>query len=519
MKRLIACLLCAVMMLGMFAACGGSGGKEETKKVESFSVGYAKALISPKESVPLRGYGDAMERFSMGTLEPLYATCVAFADADGNTVLLISHDLTNSFTEVFSDLRSKIAEETGLPKSNVLFTASHSHSSPDMERNVPSILNYIEYVKTQCIQGAKDAIADLTPATMQTGFDRVDRVNTVRHYLLTDGSYQGKSVGTLPKSKLVGHYSKVDNLLQVVKFERGAEKKPVVLINWCGHPRGVEDSIYKMAGPNYVGVLREAVEKEFNCEASFVLSGSGNVNNGSQIEGEMDHETYIELGNLLADRVADIINGKLTDGKADKVNLVENMYTVKNKQGIDYPIPLYAFSIGDWACAVAPFEVFDTNVMAVRDASKYKMTFYATCANESLGYLPTPPSFGWLITYEAGITKFPQGTAEGVQEQMTQMLDQIFTASGNEIVDKGEGYNTPEFVPTTDDELYTNTDAGNNSYTAVQNGFYAIDLVKLGKGTKTMLCLNEEVAQKVAAQAAMKLLFNEQNVIVDVIPQ
>ena len=70
-------------------------------------------------------------------------------------------------------------------------------------------------------------------------------------------------------------------------------------------------------------------------------------------------------------------------------------------------IPLYAFSIGEWACFTAPFEIFDTNAMAVRDASKYKMTFYASCANDALGYLPTPPSYHFDITYEANITKFP----------------------------------------------------------------------------------------------------------------
>ena len=293
MKRILSFLLCLVMTLGLLTACGSEAETKSTEgskstdgaeqsaglipEITAFSVGYAKADITPTDSVPLRGYGDAMERFSEGFLEPMYATCVAFADTDGTVVMLISHDLTNSAESVFEPLRNQIAEATGVPFSNIYFTASHSHSAPDYSQAVPSIATYIPFVQEQILQGAKDALADLSPATMETGFTRVDRLNTVRHYLLADGSYQGKSVGTVAKDQLIGHYSKVDNLLQVVKFSRESDKD-VILVNWAGHPMGVGDALYKMAGPNYPGIIRQTLEAQYDCEVSFVLSGSGNVN-------------------------------------------------------------------------------------------------------------------------------------------------------------------------------------------------------------------------------------------------
>ena len=514
MKKIIALLLCVLLTLGIFAGCGSSE-KTPEQKISIFSVGYAKADITPTESVPLRGYGDAMERFSEGYLEPMYATCVAFADAEGTKVLLISTDLTNSANEMTQKAREMIAEATGIPFSNILFTASHSHSAPDYSQNVPTITTYITYFQEQVLQGAKDAIANLAPATMETGFTRVDRANTVRHYLLTDGTYQGRAVGTLSKDKLVGHATKVDNLLQVVKFTR-KDAKDVILVNWCGHPMGVEDSIYKMAGPNYPGIIRQTLEDQYDCEVSFVLSGSGNVNNGSQIKGEVDQKTYVDHGQRLAGEVANVLETGLTPGKVGKIHLSENLWSTMNKSGFQQQLPLYAFSIGDWACVTAPFEIFDTNAMAVRDASKFKMTFYASCANESYGYLPTPPSYSYDVTYEAEITKFPQGTAELLQEQLIGQLDQIFTESGNEIVDKGEGYNTPEFVPSSDGTIYINPAAGDMSkINAVANGFYAITLIK-GTEAKTMLCIDQATAEAVMAESQMELLLNESNVIVGV---
>ena len=533
MRRFISLLIVMLLSLSLFSGCGNAPAEntgeteDRTAATESatlpatFCVGYAKADITPENSVPLGGYGDEEERYSKGFLEPSYATCVAFSDAGGEKLLLISIDLSNCRKEIFYPIREQISQETGLPVSHVLFTASHSHSSPyTASAGFAGVQEYIDLMKKRIPEGAKAALADLKPATMETGFQRVDRLNTVRHYLLTDGSYQGREVGTLSKDKLVGHYGKSDNLLQVVKFTREGDK-PVVLVNWSGHPTGMSGENYYYASPNYAGAIRTELETNYDCYASFVLSGSGNVNNGSQLASDLDYGKgeYKVLGKILADHVGQIMESGLTSGKAEDILVSENLFVAKNKSGLDQEVPLYAFSVGDWACVTAPFEIFDTNAMAVRDASPYKMTFYASCANESNGYLPTPASFDWEITYEAQITKFPKGMAEMVQNELIRQLNEIFAQSGNVEAEKPEGYLTPEFVPASDGKIYKNPAPGNwDQCYAVNNGFYSI--VLLQESTfKTMLCLDKSVAEKVVAQTAMELVFNEQNVIVDVIPQ
>ncbi|MBR4864825.1 MAG: neutral/alkaline non-lysosomal ceramidase N-terminal domain-containing protein [Oscillospiraceae bacterium] len=514
MRRIISFLLVAVLCMGLF----GCGETKQTKVSETFCVGYAKADITPIDPVPLGGYGDHEERISKGFLETLYATCVAFSDAEGEKLLLISVDLSGCRDEVFTPLRKQIAEENGIPVSHVLFTASHSHSSP----HLPSVSkSYISMIQKNIASGATAALADLAPATMETGFDRVDRLNTNRHYLLTNGKYQGREVGTLPKSEIVGHYDKADNLLQVVKFTRAGEKKPVVLVNWTGHPTGMKNEKYYYASPNYIGVLRTTLEQSHGCEVSFVLSGSGNVNNGSQFSADLDYDAgdYITLGQTLGKHAGEILDSKLSSGKADNIILSENLFQAKDKSGINQEVPLYAFSVGDWACVTAPFEIFDTNAVAVRDASDFAMTFYASCSNNAMGYLPTPASFDWEITYEAEITKFPKGMAETVQQQLTDQLAEIFAKSGNEKTEKREGYLSTPFVPQSDGLVYQNPAPGNWAQCMeVNNGFYSIVLLT-GSSFKTMLCLDKSVAEKVVAAGTMQLVFNEQSVIVDVIPQ
>ncbi len=164
----------------------------------------------------------------------------------------------------------------------------------------------------------------------------------------------------------------------------------------------------------------------------------------------------------------------------------------------------------------APFEIFDTNAMAVRDNSKFKMTFYSSCSNESYSYLPTDTSFSWVEHYEVRVTKYPMGTAQVVEDILTRLVDDCFTASGNTEAQKDEGYVTPEFEPTCDGIEYINPAAGDTtSYVKVANGFCRIVLLE-GTTIRQILTINEEVAKEVLAQATVKLLRNEQNVVVGI---
>jgi len=539
MKKLISLLLVLTMCLSLFAACGGtdtseqapSGTQEATAATTApteatqpqatgpdltgkLSVGYSCVDVTPTDSVPLGGYGNSAERFSTSTGYPIHAVTVAFTDAEGETVLYVALDLLLAYG--FADtLRDALAKEFSLPKDHIMIHCDHNHSGPDMNFQDPSIALYAAQLSHGVLASAKTAMNDRKPVTgMGTAFTRPEKVNFVRHYLLADGNYQAEGVGAVPKDQLIGHATVADNLLQALKFTREGGKD-VVLMNWQGHPRGTGDDQTIVTG-NYYSVMRTYVDKNMDCHSVFILSGSGNLNNNSQIPSEVLDDDYVELGETLGKHMVGLKDQFVAVDPGTDLIIKENMFETMGNSGMR-TVPLYAMTIGDFAMVMAPFEIFDTNARGVREASDYKMTFYSSCTNKSMGYLPTPMSFDWEIAYEVRITNFPKGTAELIQEQLTNMLSEMYTATGKTPEAKPEGYIQPEFVPDTDGKTYTNPAPGSlTSYTAVNNGFYALQLLD-GMKIKNVLCISEEVAKKVLAESQVQLIFNEQNVVVDIV--
>ena len=104
------------------------------------------------------------------------------------------------------------------------------------------------------------------------------------------------------------------------------------------------------------------------------------------------------------------------------------------------------------------------------------------------------------------------GTAELIQDEQIKMLDTIFTESGNTQKEKALGYLTTEFEPVSDGVTYIPL---SEEVKEVENGYFAF-IVMDGTAPKNMLATSKEVAEEVLARSSVKLLFNEQNVVVDI---
>lgn len=507
MKRLFAIFLCAIMVFGL-CACGSSEGESGAAAANGkFSVGYSQVDITPSGAVPMAGYGDDAERFANKILDHLYATCVAVRDAEGNTVIMFFLDLLNTYDEITKEVRQLVADATGVPYSNVMMSASHTHNgvSHAMIQN-PHLLTHKEQYKELCVQAAKDAVADLKPAQMHGTFGRPENLNYVRHYVLKDGTYQAYKLGLLPEGTVYGHLWKADNLLQMIKFTREGGKD-VVLMNWQAHYAGGVDN--KGISADYPSFMRQVVEEELDCLSAFVLGGAGDLTCGSRLDAE--DTNYMDHGKKLGAAAVEAAKN-FVPLETGNIQLREFPFVAEGTAKENY---LYTIGFGDFGIAFAPWEIFDVNALGVREDSKYPYTFYASCSNGGgyNMYLAHEFAFSYYC-YEAETAVYPMGTAEKVQAKLTEMINECFDASGQTQKERPEGYMSTPYVPVSDGVTYTCLNTIDQLVEG-QNGHYPMILLA-DTAMKEVLVLNREVAEQIVEKGTMKLLFDERNIVVGV---
>ena len=439
--------------------------------ISNLSVGFGRVDISPTEPTPLAGYGNSSDRMSQNVKDPLYATCIALTDSASNTVLLFTMDLFSAFPAVMDDARQSIRDETGVPVDAIMVAATGTYSAPDLDNTAePSITNYIELLKGWMVQAAVDAMGDRALSRVYVTSTKTEKLNFVRRYQLQDGTYAGDNFGDFKAAPIAVHETEADNQLQLVCFYR--ENKPDVMLanfqtqlNRSGSDTDVTADI--------IAPFREKMESTLGCHFAYFSGASANVNPTSRIEKENVTADYIQQGEALAD-YALAAYSSFREVPTTSVKIAKTVYNAKvdhtfsgwgsyAKEAMNYyaqngelggyghifqssgirnmdhlstvitrsqmpaqqPVALYAISLGDLAFVTAPFALFDTNGMQIKNGSPFSMTFVLNCANDSYGYAPSETAFKHG-GYEVDVTLFVRGTAEELVTNYLGMLNSLY---------------------------------------------------------------------------------------------
>lgn len=517
MKKAVSFLLIVAFIFGM-TACDLNG--EGKKGKAGLSVGYAALDISPNNSLPLDGYAGTQwapeHRWSQSVDWPLKAITIAITDAKDNTVIIVALDMLTAF--MADAMREVIAAETGVEEENIFFHCTHNHSGVALRHKDPKVTTYITELTYSVRSAAKVAMEDRKPVTeLATTFARAEGCNTVRHYLVTDGEYLSSNKAKLAEDVTwYGHTTVADDMIQLVRFTREGGK-PVVMMNYQGHLCAANIAM-TAATSDYAGVMRSYVEKELNCLSIFIQGGGGNLAMGTYLEDEQmraSSKDYQHLGNTLgADVVAAAAD--FVSIPIENIQHKEQMTLVDTKDGGKLKAYLNAFSIGDFAMVSAPFEIFDTNAMYVRENSPFKMTFYASCTNGANQYLATPECFDWVTSYEVSGSPGAKGAAETVQNAQLEMLGELFGAERTP-TEKPEGYVRGEFVPVTDGHTYTVLTREDGSVMkSVRNDFLQFLTAREDGKNKTLLVKDAALAEEISKMQTATFLFDHQNVVVGI---
>ena len=427
MKKGMALLVCAVMILSLFGGCAetpaDTTASETTAPAEpALSVGYGRTDITPTEPVRLAGWPGSEARTSESVTWPLYATCVALTDGEGQTVLVFHLDLISTGGSDMAFHRAAVAKATGVSIDHVIFAATHTHSGPQHTSSDLAIQRYNEALREWLVQAAEEAMADRKPAKMYTATAHTEGLNWIRYYEFSNGEVGSGSNDRTKLYKRVAHYGEPDRTLQMVKFTREGGKD-VIMVNWQGHPSRDGGQTKTNVSSDIVGVMREYVEEKLDCQFAYFTGASGNVNNSSMIEASKDCKEQGEaLGQCAVEAAAEFEELPL-----GKIQVVKQTFSgaSKGNENVKVDFPITAFAIGDVGFVAAPYEMFDSSGRAIKEGSPFSMTMVLTCANGGYGYIPSEFAYTCFSSYEAESSDFASGTAEALESAFVSMLKQL----------------------------------------------------------------------------------------------
>ena len=107
-----------------------STANADDAKTGQWKVGCARVSITPRRPIVLLGYGERTRPFD-SVAQDIHAKAMAIEDPEGRRAVIVTADLVGFQAAVVTNtVCARIAEETGLKRSQLLFNASHSHNGP-----------------------------------------------------------------------------------------------------------------------------------------------------------------------------------------------------------------------------------------------------------------------------------------------------------------------------------------------------------------------------------------------------
>ena len=435
-----------------------------------YKVGYGRADITPIEPVPLMGYGNTIRRISGPVLDPLYATCVAIRDEENNTLLMIGIDST--VPNYSGYIREEASKATGVPEDQIVINVTHTHSAPDLDAKHPGVESYKGIYKNGAVTAAIKAVEDLKPSELYYGSIETQGLNFVRHYRMDDGSFGGDNFGDWTNHHAVANATEVDKTMHLLKFTR--ENAPdVVVMSWRAHASITGGSTKPDVSADFIGSVRQYLEKETGCLFAYWQGCAGNVNPRSRIPEQDCTRDYLEFGKLLGNFAIEglkkvekqeyaplkfekyVFPGKINhtlDHLVEKAQEIKTYYTETNdwtgakkmgepygirtpfqaggivkrsKMGESWDITLTGFAFNENLAVIgASHEMFDTTGQYVEDNSPFKSTISLGYTNGQTGYMPT--AYAWLYTcYESDSTRYAPGVAEEIAFRQLELLKRL----------------------------------------------------------------------------------------------
>ncbi len=238
------------------------GITQSSPAADVLEIGAAEVEITPPNGFPMAGYYH--ERLATGTIDPLKAKAIAFRQGELQAVLVVN-DLTGISVDLTTAVRQRASKQTGIPTSNIILSATHSHTAPEYYLSVfqllqggtagqehPERLRYAEQLIENISAAIVAAHKSLAPAVVQAGSTvQEEPVSFNRRFVMRDGSV--KTWMNYENKDVVRAAGPIDPEIGLIAFKHVDAKQPLAMLsNFALHLDTVGGMRWSADYPYYV---------------------------------------------------------------------------------------------------------------------------------------------------------------------------------------------------------------------------------------------------------------------------
>ncbi len=460
------------------------GGVSSLAADKVFKAAAVKVDTSPELGVSLNG--GMQDRTATEIHDPLHARCLVLNDGK-NSLAFVIVDSCMIPREVFDTAKLIASEKTGIPTSNMMMSATHTHTAPTSADVFQSDSNgnYKHFLIEKIAEAIVTAHKNLRPARIGWGKgSEPDHVFNRRWHLDPEitlknpfGREELVRMNPSPGDKsLIKPAGPIDPLVHVVSVVSTNGTPIGVLANYSLHYVG--GTLGGHVSADYYGVfarkLASIIGADTGGEKGFVAmmsnGTSGDINNinfyrprvrkqpyeqielvGDVVAAEaykvwrqIEYNDWVPLGALeqeitLATRKPDEADIQYAKDvlerhavkKIPRLATREEIYAGETMDMTLYPplvdLKLQAFRIGDLSVAAIPCETFVEIGLELRLNSPFKDHFTISLANGYNGYLPTRKhhELGGYETWRAKSSYLGVDSAHKVVATLTDLMDKL----------------------------------------------------------------------------------------------
>jgi neutral ceramidase len=306
------CIGCCLLAFHLTSFCVGA----EPARV--FQAGAYAIDITP-EKFPVDSAGSMTPRLAPQAHDPLYARCLVL-DNGVTKVAMVVCDSCMIPREIFDAAKTQASNETGIPTSQILCSATHTHTAVTVGRTFQSNVEdaYTEFLAKQIATGIARAHAQREPARIGWAIGNNPRQVFNRRWYMRPGSViedpfdRGTDLVRMNPpanhKSLVKPAGPIDPEVPVLAVKAIDGRPIAVWANYSLHyvggvPNGALSADYFGEFARQFGMLVDANQAKPPFVAAMTNGTSGDINNTNFYEGRATQQPFEQI-RLVATDVA-----------------------------------------------------------------------------------------------------------------------------------------------------------------------------------------------------------------------